>query len=78
MLFRFSVQCLEAVSCTVFFEPEGGHVELARGEVITVEMSGKDGPFEPEIAYLPTGVIVGAWPGAETTARNSEGRELDI
>jgi hypothetical protein len=33
---KFTVQCLNADRCAVHFEPEGGHVDLRRGEVIQV------------------------------------------
>lgn len=75
---RFTVQCLNADACTVFFEPEGAHVDLERGEVITVEMSGGMPPNEPEIAYVPEGIIVGAWAHAITVAWNASGDRLDI
>jgi hypothetical protein len=75
---RFTVECLDADQCTVFFEPEGGHVDLARGDVITVEISGGSGPAEPEIAYLPSGVMIGAWSGAATIAWDSSGNRLDV
>jgi hypothetical protein len=76
--FKFTAECIEADSCTVFFEPEGGHVELARGQMITVEISGGTPPAEPEIAFVPSGIIIGAWSGALTTAWDSNGERLDI
>ena len=77
-MLRFSVQCLNADACTVYFEPEGGHVELSRGDVITVEISGGKPPEDPEIAFVPDGIIIGAWAGAVTRAWDAKGARLDI
>jgi hypothetical protein len=75
---RFTVQCLDADSCTVYFEPEGGHVELVRDEVITIEMVGDNEPAIPEIAHVADGISVCAWAGAKTVAWDSDGNRLDI
>ena len=75
---RFTVQCIDADSCTLFFEPEGGQAPLERGDSITVEISGGSGKSEPEIAYVPSGIVIGAWGGAETQAWDSDGTPLNI
>lgn len=62
----------------MFFEPEGGYVELERGQSITVEIDGGAAFGAPEIAYLPAGIMVAAWPGAVTTAWDADGRRLNI
>lgn len=77
-MLRFTVQCLNTDTCMVYFEPEGGHVELTRGQVITVEMSGGKQPEDPEIAFVPDGIIIGAWASAITRAWDANGTRLDI
>lgn len=74
---RFTVECIDADRCTVYFEPEGGWVELQRGEMITVEMRGR-GDAVPEIAYMSDGIMVCAWGGALAEAWDSQGVRLDI
>ena len=37
---RFTVECDETASCSVFFEPEGAEVVLKDGNRLTVEISG--------------------------------------
>ena len=74
--FRFLLTCIKAPKCKVFFEPEGAEVELAAGDLFTVEITGPelDGL---EISFVPDGIIVGAY-GAETRAWNRAGEELKI
>jgi hypothetical protein len=70
-----TLTCLDAPAVQVYFEPEGAEHELVRGDWLRVETSGPaDG--EPEISYLPDGLIVGAWAGAKTRVRNRAGDEL--
>jgi len=69
--------CIDAPSCKVFFEPEGAVVELKAGDVFKVVMDGP-GPAVPEISYVPDGIMVSAWTGADTRAWNQAGEELKI
>ena len=41
-------------------------------------MSGGHGPREPEIAYVPDGIILGAWAQAHTEATDASGKRLPI
>jgi hypothetical protein len=74
--FRFLLTCIGAPKCNVFFEPEGAEVELASGDLFTVEIAGPqlDGL---EISFVPDGIIVGAH-GARTRAWNRAGNELQL
>ena len=59
----------------VSFEPEGAEHQLKAGDSFTVEMIGpKRG--DPELSYLPDGLIVGAWAGARTRVWNKTGEQL--
>jgi len=70
-----TVTCIEAPSVLVSFEPEGAEHLLVAGDWFKVEIVGsKDG--EPEITYLPDGLIIGAWSGATTRVWNKAGEEL--
>ncbi len=75
---QFTVQCLQADRCTVFFEPEGAHVDLAREDVIQVTISGGTGAAVPEIAYVPEGLVVGAWAQADTAVADSDGNRIAV
>jgi hypothetical protein len=71
----FTVTCIDAPSVVVSFEPEGAQHLLVAGDWFKVEIVGsEDG--EPEISYIPEGLIVGAWPGAATRVWNKAGDEL--
>lgn len=74
----FTVQCLDADSCEVHFEPRGGYIPLGREELITIEISGGRGPRVPEIAYLPGTVMVCSWPWARFRVWNSDGKPIEI
>jgi hypothetical protein len=71
----FVLTCIDAPSVLVSFEPEGAQHLLERDDALTVEMVG-DTPGEPEISYLPDGLIVGAWAGAVTRIWHKDGTEL--
>ena len=71
----FTVTCIDAPSVLVSFEPEGAQHRVAAGDWLKVEMTGGEGG-QPEISYLPDGLIVGAWPGAATRVWNKAGGEL--
>ncbi len=74
---RFLVTCIDAPSCKVFFEPEGAETVLVAGDVFTVEMTG-DAPALPEISFVPDGIMVAGWTGADTRATNRAGEDLPI
>ena len=67
-----TLTCLDAPSVAVSFEPEGAHHELNRGDSLRVEISGPD-DGDVEISYLPGGLVVGAWAGADTRAWDADG-----
>ena len=67
--------CINAPSCSVFFEPEGAEHILREGDVFTVEISGAL-PGHVEISFVPDGIIVGAWNRATTRVHNLKGEEL--
>jgi hypothetical protein len=69
--------CIDSQSCKVFFEPEGAVIELKAGEVFKVEIEGP-GPAVPEISYVPDGIMVSAWAGADTRAWTQAGERLKI
>jgi hypothetical protein len=61
----------------VFFEPEGAEKVLPAGDAFTVELSGPS-PAAPEISFVPDGIVVSAWTGADTRAWNKAGEDLDV
>jgi hypothetical protein len=69
--------CLDTEECVVSFEPEGAVVTLKKGHPLRVEMSGPDGGL-PELSYLPDGIVVGGWQGAQTRAWDEQGEELQL
>ena len=71
------VTCVGAPSCSVSLEPEGALLELTEDDWFDVEISG-EGSGQVEISYTPTGIIVGAWSGSETTVHDRAGRKLDV
>ncbi len=71
----FTVTCVDAPSVVVSFEPEGAQHQLAAGDWFKVEIVGAEGG-EPEISYVPDGLIIGAWTGARTRVWNKAGEEL--
>ena len=68
-----TLTCIDARSVSVSFEPEGAVHLLAAGDCFTVEIVGS-AAGDPEVSYLPDGLIVGAWPGATTRVWNNKGR----
>ena len=75
---RFTVECDQTASCSVFFEPEGAEVVLKDGNRLTVEISGGEGSAEPEITYTPRGLVIWAWAGADTAVWDRSGRKLNV
>ena len=70
-----TLTCLDAPTVSVSFEPEGAEHTLARGDWFRVEITGPD-DGDPEISYIPDGLIIGAWSGAATRVWNKTGDEL--
>jgi hypothetical protein len=64
---RLVLTCIAAASCEVRFEPEGATATLVEGEPIEVEVRGP-GTGIVEVSYLPDGINIVAWSGADTFA----------
>ncbi len=75
---RFTVECDQTGSCSVFFEAEGAEVVLKDGNCLTVEISGGHGPAEPELTYTPRGLVIWASSGADTAVWDRSGRKLNV
>ena len=73
---RFLLTCINAPKCKVYFEPEGAEMELASGDLFTVQITGAD-LSGLEISFVTDGIMVGAH-GGETRAWNRVGKELHI
>ena len=71
----FVLTCIDAASVVVSFEPEGAQHVLRSGDLFRVEMAAPS-MGEPEISFLPDGLIVGAWSDAETRVWNRAGERL--
>jgi hypothetical protein len=74
---RLVVTCIDAPSCKVFFEPEGAERVLPAGDVFNIELSGPS-PGVPEVSFVPDGIMVSAWTGADTRAWNRAGEDLHV
>jgi hypothetical protein len=74
---KFTVTCLQAAECNVAFEPEGAVVAIAQGDVLTVEIRGPGTGF-PEVSYIPGGISICAWSGADTFAWDKSGKPIAI
>jgi len=74
---RLLLTCLEADECSVFFEPEGADITLQRGRKLFVEITGP-GQATPEVSYIPSGILVGAWQGARTSVWDETGKEVRV
>jgi fermentation-respiration switch protein FrsA (DUF1100 family) len=74
---RLLLTVLDADSCVVYFEPEGGFVRLDRGDAFSVEITGP-GDGIVEVSYAPDGLSIGAWSGASTVAHDRQRNRLDI
>ena len=71
----FEIACTDTPQCSVSFEPEGSLHTLREGDVFDVEVVGP-GSGRVEIVFLPDGLIVGAWSGADTRVRSKQRGEL--
>jgi hypothetical protein len=67
--------CIDEHAIVVSFEPEGSQHRLEAGDYFKVEIVGS-GDGEPEVSYVPDGLIIGAWAGARTRVCNKAGAEL--
>jgi hypothetical protein len=79
---RLLLQCFDADSCEVSFEPLGSVATLRSNDAFTVEFSGP-GDGLVEVAYSPGWIIVCAWidDGGEVasiTATNKAGERLRL
>lgn len=74
---QIRLTCIDAPQCKVFFEPEGAEVVLSAGDWFNVEISGPP-PAITEVSFVPDGIIVTAWRGADTRVRNRAGKDLDV
>jgi hypothetical protein len=66
---RLVLTCIDTPSCEVRFEPEGAVATLFEGKPIEVEVRGP-GTGIIEVSYLPDGINIVAWSGADTFARD--------
>ena len=70
-----TLTCFDVPAVLVSFEPEGAQHRLRAGDSFKVEIVGPEGG-DPEVSYLPDGLMIGAWAGAETRVWNRAGDEL--
>lgn len=73
----FVITCTNASQCRVAFEPDGAVHYLRADDMFEVEIVGSEAG-RPEITYVPEGLLIGAWAGAETRVWNKEGAELPV
>ncbi len=67
--------CIDARAIVVSFEPEGAQHTLEADDSFKVEIVGS-GDAEPEVSYVPEGLMIGARAGARTRVWNKAGAEL--